>query len=58
MLPPIATDDPTAPLAGVKLVMLGVWVWLTVKLAPLLATPFAVTMTFPVVALDGTVTTI
>src|SRR6476646_69002 len=46
-------DEPTAPVLGVRLVMLGAPV--TVKLTPPLATPpAAVTTTFPVVAL-GTV---
>jgi hypothetical protein len=47
-------DDPTAPLLGVRLVMLGAGV--TVKETPLLATPpAAVTTTLPVVAPVGTV---
>lgn len=50
-------EDPTAPLLGVRLVLLGADV--TVKLTPLLATPpGAVTTTLPVVAPAGTVTVI
>jgi len=51
--PAITIDEPTAPLFGVRLVMVGVGI--TVKLTPLLATPPAVTTTFPVVAPVGTV---
>jgi hypothetical protein len=50
--PVIVTAVPTAPEVGDKLVMLGAGD--TVKLTPLLATPPAVTTTFPVVAPDGT----
>jgi len=49
-VPVIVTGVPTAPVVGVKLVMLGA----TVKLTPLLATPPTVTTTFPVVAPAGT----
>jgi len=51
--PAIVTDAPTNPDAGFKLVMLGPGT-VTVKLAPLLGTPPAVTTTFPVVAPAGT----
>jgi len=51
--PAIVTDAPTNPDVGFKLVMLGPGT-VTVKLAPLLATPPTVTTTFPVVAPDGT----
>jgi hypothetical protein len=47
-------EEPTAPLLGVRLVMLGAGV--TVNVTPVLATPpAAVTITFPVVAPLGTV---
>src|SRR5215470_8554628 len=47
-------DEPTAPVLGVRLLILGAAV--TVKLTPPLATPpAAVTTTFPVVAPIGTV---
>jgi len=52
-VPVIVTDVPTAPEVGDRLLMTGV----TVKLTPLLATPFTVTTTFPVVAPPGTGTT-
>ena len=52
--PTIVTDVPTAPEVGLKLLMLGADVVLTVKLTPLLATPPTVTTTFPVVAPVGT----
>jgi len=51
-VPVMATSDPTAPAVGERFVMLSVST--TVKLMPLLATPFALTSTFPVVAPDGT----
>jgi hypothetical protein len=54
-VPVIVTDVPTAPLVGDRLVMLGGTV--TVKLTPLLASPPTVTTTLPVVAPDGTGTT-
>jgi len=54
--PVIVTDAPTAPDVGDRLVMLGVG--RTVKLDPLLAIPETVTITFPVVAPDGTGATI
>lgn len=50
--PLINTDVPTAPDAGLRLVMTGVLV--TVKVSPLLANPPAVTTTFPVEAPAGT----
>src|SRR5712692_73296 len=52
-VPVIVTDVPTAPDVGFKFVMLGADD-VTVKLAPLLATPPTVTTTFPVVAPVGT----
>jgi hypothetical protein len=53
--PAITIDDPTAPLLGVKLVIVGGGV--TVNATPVLATPpAAVTTTFPVAAPAGTVT--
>ena len=52
VVPVIVTAAPTAPVVIDKLVMAGV----TVKLFPLLATPLALTTTFPVVAPLGTVT--
>jgi hypothetical protein len=54
-VPVIVTDTPVPPDRGDRLVMLGIGS--TVKLAPLLATPPTVTMTFPVVAATGTGTT-
>jgi hypothetical protein len=54
--PAIVTEIPTSPDVGFKLVMLGAAV-VTVKLAPLLATPPTVTTTLPVVAPPGTGTT-
>jgi hypothetical protein len=54
LVPVIVTDAPTAPDVGDTLVMLGG----TVNATPLLATPLAVTITFPVVAPAGTVATI
>ncbi len=54
--PVIVTVAPTNPEVGVRLVMLGPGE-VTVKAAPLLATPPTVTTTFPVVAPAGTVTT-
>jgi len=53
-VPVIVTGVPTAPEVGDKLVILGVR--RTVKFTPLLATPLALTITFPVVAPLGTVT--
>jgi hypothetical protein len=58
LLPEITTDDPTAPLWGIKPVILGVAVVLTVKLTPLLVPPFTVTNIFPLVAPEGTRATI
>jgi hypothetical protein len=55
-VPLIVTAVPTAPELGDRLVMIGVGA-VTVKLAPLLATPPTVTTTFPVVAPVGTGTT-
>src|SRR5262249_6228826 len=55
LLPAIVTDLVTGPLVGERLVMLGATV--TVKLTPLLARPPTVTTTLPVVAPDGTGTT-
>ena len=52
VVPVMVTDAPTAPDVIDKLEMCGV----TVKLFALLATPETVTITFPVVAADGTVT--
>ena len=49
-VPVIVTAAPTAPEVSERFAMPG----RTVKAAPLLATPFAVTTTFPVVAPDGT----
>jgi hypothetical protein len=51
--PLIVTDAPANPDVGFRLVMLGPGA-VTVKLTPLLATPPAVTTTFPVVAPAGT----
>jgi hypothetical protein len=55
-VPAIVTDVPTAPELGDRLLMLGTAS--TVKLTPLLGTPFTVTTTFPVVAPAGTGVTI
>jgi len=55
-VPVIVTTEPTGPEPGVTLVMLGVG--RTAKLTPLLATPFTVTTTLPVVAPAGTRTLI
>jgi hypothetical protein len=55
-VPVTVTDWPTGPEVGDKLVMLGVG--RTVNATPLLATPFSVTTTLPVVAPVGTGTTI
>lgn len=55
-VPAIVTDAPANPEVGFRLAMLGAGI-VTVKLAPALATPPAVTMTLPVVAPVGTVTT-
>ena len=54
LAPAIVTDAPTAPEVGLKLLMLGADVVLTVKLTPLLANPPTVTTTFPLVAPVGT----
>jgi hypothetical protein len=54
-VPLIVTAAPTAPVFGVKLVMLGAGT-VTVKLTALLAWPPTVTTTLPVVAPEGTVT--
>src|SRR5258708_2484891 len=52
--PAITTEAPTAPVLGVRLLMLGAGV--TVNVTPLLATPpAAVTMTLPVVVPVATV---
>jgi hypothetical protein len=51
----MATDAPTAPDVGVRLVMLGAAS--TVKLIPFVFTPLAFTTTFPVVAPEGTTAT-
>jgi hypothetical protein len=53
-VPEIVTVAPIGPKVGLMLAMLGGGV--TVKGTPLLATPPTVTTTFPVVAPDGTVT--
>jgi hypothetical protein len=53
-VPVIVTAVPIDPDVGVRLVMVGV---LTVKVTPLLAVPFTVTTTLPVVAPPGTGTT-
>jgi hypothetical protein len=50
----MVTAEPTGPETGFTLVMEGA-VLSTVKVAPLLPTPFTVTTTFPVVAPIGTV---
>jgi hypothetical protein len=55
-VPAIVTTAPTGPELGVRLVMLGVG--RTVKLTPLLGTPFTVTTTLPLVAPLGTGTLI
>jgi hypothetical protein len=52
--PLIVTAAPTLPDVGFKLVIEGPDVVVTVKFIPLLATPFTVTFTFPVVAPAGT----
>src|SRR5215471_17419278 len=54
-VPVIVTEVATGPLVGDRVVMLGVGI--TVKLTLLLARPPTVTTTFPVVAPDGTGTT-
>lgn len=54
LVPAIVTNVPTVPAAGERLRTPGA----TVKLDPLLAVPFTVTTTLPVVAPGGTVTTI
>jgi hypothetical protein len=55
-VPVMVTDVPTGPVAGDKLVRLGVGS--TVKAEPTLANPFTVTTTFPENAPSGTGTTI
>jgi hypothetical protein len=55
--PTIVTTVPTGPLAGVRLVMLGDVLVVTVNVFALLATPPTVTTTFPVAAPAGTGTT-
>jgi hypothetical protein len=55
-VPPIVTTVPTGPALGVRPVMVGVGK--TVKLTPLLDSPFTVTTTLPVVAPAGTGTLI
>jgi hypothetical protein len=50
----MVTGVPTAPEAGLRLVMLGAVAVVTVNAAPLLATPPTVTTAFPVVAPIGT----
>ena len=57
-VPVIVTVAPTTPELGARPVMLSVDVDGTVKLIPLLASPFTVTTTFPVVAPAGTGTLI
>ena len=54
-VPAIVTEAPAAPDAGVRLVIVGADS--TANNAPLLATPFTVTTTLPVVAPEGTVAT-
>src|SRR5260370_30611858 len=54
--PAIVTEVPTVPEPGDTLVITGVGI--TVKLPPLLSTPFTVTTTLPLVAPPGTDTTI
>ena len=56
LAPEMVRVVPDTPEVGDRLVMFGVAS--TVKLMPLLATPFAVTTTFPVVAPTGTAATI
>jgi hypothetical protein len=56
--PLIVTDVPTWPEVGLRPLMVGDAVLLTVKFTPLLATPSAVTTTLPVVAPLGTAATI
>jgi len=56
-VPVIVTDVPTSPRGGVRLTRVGRGGAVTVKRTPLLATPLAVTTTFPVVAPHGTATT-
>jgi hypothetical protein len=51
-VPVIVTTSPTGPELGARLVMLGVGK--TVKLTPLLRTPFTVTTALPVIAPAGT----
>jgi hypothetical protein len=55
LVPVIVTVAPIDPETGDRLVILGPGT--TVKFIPLLATPLALTTTFPVVAAVGTVTT-
>ncbi len=54
-VPVIVTDVPARPEVGERLLMVGVGS--TVKVLPLLAIPFTVTTTLPVVAPEGTVAT-
>src|SRR5215469_7025580 len=56
LVPVMVTGVPMFPEVGLTELMLGVGV--TVKLTPLLARPFAVTTTLPVVAPEGTAITI
>lgn len=56
LVPLMVTEAPTAPDVGVRLVILGVGK--TVKLTPVLATPFTVITTLPVAAPVGTGTCI
>ncbi len=56
LAPVIVTGVPTSPKVGDKAVIVGGTI--TVKKIPLLALPFTVTMTFPVVAPAGTCVTI
>jgi hypothetical protein len=57
LAPVTVTDVPTGPLVGVRLVKPGTVGVVTVKGSALLATPPTLTTTFPVVAPDGTGTT-
>lgn len=56
LTPVIVTGVPVGPEFGLKFMMLGAEPVPTVKFTPLLATPFTVTTTFPVVAPAGTAT--
>jgi hypothetical protein len=55
LLPLIVTAAPTAPDAGLRLLIAGAAA-VTVKVTPLLGTPLTVTTTLPAVAPLGTVT--